>query len=293
MPLGGPVTIRQMNFDVVSVFTQEEMDGRDFYSLALLDPSGQVVEQSTGCHSAGLRRKVRGVYRGNGVYTAVLTTYPYNGTTDRCQNGTEQRFVFTVNAFTALQPVEPTVVVRGRKTIHVPVDLNPGSRGSEIHYARDGVVGPDGGLLAPFTRTMSSSVTRSARVKVSSPGRYVMVARATPKPGGVAPAFSPWSAPAVLDVLARFGVKNVRVERRPRYKIRFSAIEPSASGTVQIAIAKRRDGRYKPFTSANMRDGEGVSKRYKPRGRGRYFLRFTFEGSTTTAPGTVVKAARL
>lgn len=111
--LGGPVTLRQMDFDVTPTFTPEEVSAKRHYSLVILDPAGQVSSTAVDCFPSNVSPIVaRGTYRGNGPYTAVLTTYPdAERSADECKSGAvEQRLPFTVSAGTGVGPLPPAVL---------------------------------------------------------------------------------------------------------------------------------------------------------------------------------------
>lgn len=298
VPLGGPVTIRQMEYDVIPGFSQEEAAAKKDYSLVVLDPAGQVASSRVDCFPTYYGTiNAHGDYRGNGVYTAVLTTYPdTENSSDACKSkGTEQRLQFTINAFTVVGPLPAGHLRRqanGFSTIplDVPVQINPGATSTELRYALNGVIGPDGAISGPSEQGFVSSSTGRATVSFSAAGRYVFVARA-----GRGGFFSPWSAPVAVDVVSPFDLASLTFSdsRGPSYRIKAKLGEPSATGRVKIAIAKgRRGGRFHSLGSARIKGQGVVTKRFRQRRLGAYRLRFSFKGSPTTAPGRVVQGVR-
>ncbi|HEX8104841.1 MAG TPA: hypothetical protein VF533_19635 [Solirubrobacteraceae bacterium] len=298
VPLGGPVTIRQMDWDVIPAFSSEEVSAKRDYSLVVLDPAGQVASNRVDCFPTDTAPlNAFGNYRGNGVYTAVLTTYPdTERSSDACKGqGTEQRLQFTINAFTAVGPLPPGHLRRQAGSfatvpLEVPVQGNPGAGSTELRYARDGVIGPDGGISGISEQAYVSSSTGTATVTFGAPGRYVFVARV-----GSGSFYSPWSPPVTIDVVSPFDLLTLSIpdSRGPSYKIKAKLNEPTATGRVKLAIAKgRKGGRFHKLGRAKIKRDGVITKRFRHRGYGFYRLRLTFKGSATTAPGRVVTGLR-
>jgi hypothetical protein len=63
---------------------------------------------------------------------------------------------------------------------------------------------------------------------------------------------------------------------------------------VRISVARRWTGsaRYRSIGTARIRRG-GFTKRFRLSDTGTYRIRYRFEGSSTTAPGTVVERVRI
>ena len=298
VPLGGPVTIRQMDFDVSPTFTQEEIAAKRDYTLVVLDGAGQVASNRVDCFPANADPlKARGVYRGNGTYTAILTTYPDSErASDACKaGGTEQRLAFTVNAFTAVGPLPAAFLRRVPTTsttqpLDVPVAINPGATSTELRYAAGGVIGPDGAISGPSEQGFVNSGTGKAQVFFRDPGTYVFVARAKADD-----AFTPWSAPVTVKVLSPFDLDSFSFtdSRGPSYRVKVVVRERTASGRVTFALARGKKGkRFRSIGSAKIgRDGV-VSKRFRQRRTGTYRMRIAFKGSATTFGGGVLQRVR-
>jgi len=295
--LGGPVTIRQMNFDVVPTFTQEEVMAERDFTVALLDQAGQVIDTIECFPTNSVSRKAFGRYRGNGTYTAIVTTYPdTERSADACKSGaSEQRFQFTVNAFTAVGPLPAGTLLRAPNStsslsLEVPVQPNPGSSTTELRFARGGVIGPDGAISGPSEQGFVDSTTGRASIDFDAAGTYVFVARHKTDD-----AFTPWSAPVTVRVFAPFDLESFDFadSRGPSYRVKIAVREETATGRVSFALARgKKGGRYRKLGSARIGRGGVVAKRFRQRRTGTYRMRMTFKGSATTIPGRVIQGVR-
>ena len=111
-------------------------------------------------------------YRGNGNYAVVVQTF----TNSACTAGAkEQRFLYSINAGTAITPPAGVVLTREPNsfstiTHKVPVALNPGGLSYEVKYARGGVIGPDGGISGPSADAFLDRNTGLADARFTEPG---------------------------------------------------------------------------------------------------------------------------
>src|SRR5437899_5251985 len=115
----------------------------------------------------------------------------------------------------------------------------------------------------------------------TKPGAYVVVARA--QSGS---AFTPWSAPVTVRVLAPFAFTDSYPDAiGPRYTIRGKLDEGSARGKrVTLAAAKGRHGKRFHTLGHAMVGKHGIFTLHVTiRRRGVYLLRYTFGGSGTVA----------
>ena len=120
---------------------------------------------------------------------------------------------------------------------------------------------------------------------------YVVVAR-----GVSGNAFTPWSAPVQVRVLAPFAFTDTFPDSiGPRYAIRGKLDEGSAQGKrVTLAAAKGRHGRHFHTLGHARIDKHGVFTLHVTiRRRGVYVFRYTFGGSGTVAGGQVREAIKI
>ena len=129
-------------------------------------------------------------------------------------------------------------------------------------------------------------------IRFSEPGRYSVVARARVY-GGAA---TPWTAPLALRVYAPFdfSTSSFPDSRGPSYRLRVRLREEDTRGRVRISVAKRWSGNAKYRTLGTVRiRGGSFTKRFTLSSPGTYRIRYRFQGSSTTAPGTVVEKVRI
>lgn len=295
-PLGGPVTIPNMDPKVTITFSPEEVSQKRDYTLVVVDGAGAVASNSISCQQAGgSPSPARVEYRGNGTYTVILTTYPDTEKfADGCKSGADERKLpFTVTASAPIGALPPQLLLRepnsfSTKPLEIPVGINPGAFSTELRFAAGGVIGPDGGISGPSESASVSSTTGRATTFIRTPGRYVFVARA-----GRRNAFSPWSPPVFVDVFSPFDFEGFTFtdSRGPSYRVQATLREKTASGRVRIDLARGKRGRYKRLGTVSIRRGI-VAKRFRQRRTGRYRMRFTYTGGPTTAPGRIVQGVR-
>ena len=232
-------------------------------------------------------------YRGNGAYTVVLRYHP------RANCGgavSERRFQYVVNAGTTVTPPPTRVLTRSpnsfvTNTHPIAVGLNPGASGYEIRYALGGAVGPDGAISGPSTEAFLDTATGLADFRFQTPGRYVIVARASR--GSF---LTPWSAAAGVDAVAPFDLERVTFPdaRGPRYKLRGQVRERVARGKVTISWARgRKGGRFHRVGRARINAKGRFTKRFKLRRVGVYRLRYSYKGSSLVAAGRVTERIRI
>ena len=96
--------------------------------------------------------------------------------TSACTTGAkEQRFLYSINAGTAITPPAGVVLTREPNsfstiTHKVPVALNPGAFSYEVRYARGGVIGPDGAISGPSADAFLDRTTGFADARFTEPG---------------------------------------------------------------------------------------------------------------------------
>ena len=107
-----------------------------------------------------------------------------------------------------------------------------------MHYARNGVIGPDGGLTGASERDYVDEATGVSTISFFEPGTYVLVAHAVAFTSGF---FSPWSAPVRIQAYAPFefsGGVSFPDSRGPVYKLRATLRDKGGKGKVKILLAR-------------------------------------------------------
>jgi hypothetical protein len=280
----------------------DTVDGES-WRFTVTDPSGTTATSiGSYCWNFQQDDDSRVIWRGNGTYTVTITTYKGTGCPGNPTSTTT--YQYTVNASVAIAPPAGPVLTRAANSFTTNTQLlgfagNPGADTYEIRYAKGGVIGPDGAISGPSETAYVNSTTGQIQLtNVSTPGSYVVVARA--RSGDY---YTAWSAPVVLTAIAPFDLSSRTFpdSRGPRYSVRGVVREPSAAGKrVTIAIAKGKKTRKGKKSTRFHRLGKakvnrkGVFKlRFKVRKRGVYRLRYSFPGNATVARGKVVERIRV
>jgi hypothetical protein len=297
-PLGinpsAPTAIRNMDVRYAVTFGASDPA---YHKTTVVGPDGAPASSGSSCYPksaiADVSRYVD--YRGNGDYAVVVQTF----TNSACTAGAkEQRFLFSINAGTAITPPSGIVLTRlpnsfSTITHKVPVALNPGGVAYEVKYARGGVIGPDGGISGPSTDAFLDRNTGQADARFTEPGQYVMVARV--KSGDY---FTPWSAPIRFAVKAPFDLAYVGFpdQTGPSYKLRGTLRDAFARGSrVTVYYAKgRKGGKFRKLGRSSKVNGrKRFTLRFKIRRPGVYRLQYRFKGSSLVLGGKVTEAIRI
>lgn len=289
-----PTAIRQMDVSYAVTF-----DGSDQanHTTTVLGPDGAVASSGSSCYPKSAIPNVgRHVdYRGNGTYVVVVRTF----TNSACTAGAkETRFLYSVNAGTAITPPGGTVLTRQANsystiTHKVPVALNPGGLAYEVRYAKGGVIGPDGGISGPASDAFLDRNTGLADARFTEPGAYVMVARI--KSGDY---FTPYSAPINFTVKAPFDLSYVGFpdQSGPSYKLRGTLRDPFARGSrVTISYAKGKSGgRFRKLgRSSKISSKRTFTLRFRLRKPGTYRLQYRFKGTSLVLGGKVTQRVKI
>jgi hypothetical protein len=291
---GAALPIRNIN---VRVNAHHDKVDDESWRFTVTDPSG-VTATSIGsyCWTSILDDDSRVIWRGNGTYTVTLTTY--KGTKCEGTPRSTTTYQYTVAASVAVAPPAGPVMTRAANsfttnTQQLGLAGNPGADTYEIRYAKGGVIGPDGAISGPSETAYVDSATGQIQLtNISSPGSYVVVARA--RSGEY---YTAWSAPVTLTAIAPFDLttRTFPDTRGPRYSVRGVVREPSAAGKrVTISAAKGKKGkRFRRLGKAKV-NRKGVFKlRFTIRKRGVYRLRYRFPGNATVARGTILETVRI
>ncbi len=266
--------------------------GEQSYAFSVVGPNGVVAASSTCSTATSSPRTVS--YLGNGVYTLNVTAYSDTCTTP-VRSGT---LTFAIGAGVAIAS-DPNTPLLTRQpgefaTIEhrLPVTGNPGADTYDVLYSGNPALAPDGGLVGPSQNAYVDAATATVPIRFSDPGTYTVVARARVFGGGA----TPWTAPLKLRVFAPFDFSSSSFpdSRGPSYRLRVRLREKDTRGRVKIYVAKRWSGKakYRRIGTVHIRKGV-FTKRFTLRNPGTYRIRYRFEGSAVTAPGTVVEKVRI
>jgi hypothetical protein len=234
-------------------------------------------------------------YKGNGNYAVVVRTYSDQDCTAALK---ESKSLFSINAGTAITAPAKTLMMREKNsfstiTHQLPVALNPGGIAYEVKYARDGIIGGDGGISGPASDSFVDRNTGLADFRFTKPGHYVAVARI--KSGDY---YTPWSPAVNMTVKAPFDLSSVFFTdfRGPSYKLRASMRDNFARGKrVTVYYAKgKKGGRYHRLGRSSKVNSKGrFTLRFRLRHTGVYRLQYRFKGSSLVTKGKVTDAIRI
>ena len=288
-----PPPLRNINVNAaVSVPAAEAKS----WKWSVIGPGGTTATSipTDNCWTSIRQDSGRIVYAGNGNYSLALQTY----TTDRC-TGTPKTtwYVWNINAGVALgQPAAP-LLLRPQNSLSSITHLidfagNPGASYYEVRYAKNGVIGPDGGISGPSNPASVDAAT--GKVKFSpydGPGSYVMVARATYGTSSTA-----WSAPITIRMQSPFDISFITFPDRtgPSYQLRGQVREKAiAGGRVTVAVAKGKKGKkFRTLGKAKV-NSQGVFKLRFRLSRGTYRVRYSYSGGANVTRGTVYAGMKI
>ncbi|HWT91664.1 MAG TPA: hypothetical protein VN238_01610 [Solirubrobacteraceae bacterium] len=293
-PWTGTVGIKQMNPTVGFALGADE-DIK--YSVTFAGPDGAGTSTPISCYSINTSRPQD--YRGNGTYTVTYSTFAKKDLDCKTALSTTS-LQYTVNAGVSLGgPPAPRVLIRQPNSfvtqpVVLPFAGNPGTRLSEIRFALNGAIGPDGSISGPSNEAFVDPATNAVPLRITAPGRYVAVARTYSRTAGTVFG-SPWTPPVTFDAVAPFDVASsiTTDSRGPSYRVRIRLGEKTATGRVSFAIGRGSKGKYRSYGSAKISRTGTITKRFTLRRTGSYRMRLKFKGSATTAGGQVVSKFRI
>jgi hypothetical protein len=295
VPLAGEPVLRNMSPTVGIAFAPDE---RTRYAATFAGPDGAGSATPIGCFSIPTRRQQD--FRGNGVYTVTVQHFGERDTDCQTPVGPPEVHRFTINGFVTLGGPPTRVLLRRpdslvTQPVVLPFAGNPGALGNEVRFARNGVVGPDGAIAGPTGEGFVDSATGTVPLRLTQPGRYVVVARAKGFSTPTGQFFTPWTPPVTVDAIAPFDFESARIpdNRGPSYLVRLQIRERTARGRVSIAVARGTKGRYRSVGRATIRRDASLVKRLRLPRTGTYRVRFSYGGSATVAPGRVVMRLRV
>ncbi len=297
IPITPGLVIRNMDVDLSFALTAPE--GR--VTATVLGPDGIAAAGAQTCTTPSSARAVD--YRGNGVYTVSVQSFAANDFSCATPLGPVATAQYTVTAGIGLGP-SPFASALTREPngfstaeMPLPIALNPGALTTEVRYARNVTIGPDGAIVGDSKEAFPSSTSPNVGVRLDQPGEWVIVARAKGFTSATGVQFfSPWSAPVRIPAFAPFDFdsSDFTDSRGPSYGYRVKVREPSARGRVTVAIASGlRRGTFRPLGKVSISKKGFVQVNFRQRGAGKYRLRFRFPGSATVAPGEVTQAVQI
>lgn len=281
---GSTTALRNMKADV-----NVQPAAGERYRLAVSGPGGQAAA-SLDCYSIPTGDRLD--YLGNGTYSGSLQVFTTSGCTGTPKSTTT--FAIAVNASVAITLASPTKLLTrdpgGTYRTHpIPVAQNPGALSTQVHYARNGVIGPDGGITGASERRYVDAATGIASFSFLEPGTYTLVAHAEAYTSGF---FSPWSAPVTLQVYAPFefsGGVSFPDSRGPVYKLRATLRDKGGKGKVKILMARGwKGGKFRSIGKAKIR-GRVIKKTFTQHQTGKYRIRYLYKGSKLIAPGKITQ----
>jgi hypothetical protein len=281
---GSTTPLRNMHADI-----NVQPAAGERYRLGVTGPGGQAAA-SLDCYSIPTGDRLD--YLGNGSYTGTLQTY----TTSNCSGAPKATTSFTiaVGASVAINLASPTrVLIRkpgGTFLTHsIPVAQNPGALSTQVHYARNAVIGPDGGIAGASERDYVDTATGMSTISFFEPGTYTLVAHAEAYTSGF---FSPWSAPVTIRAFAPFefsGGVSFPDSRGPVYKLRATLRDKGGKGKVKILMARGwKGGKFRSIGKARIR-GRVIKKTFTQHQTGKYRIRYVYKGSKLIAPGKITQ----
>jgi hypothetical protein len=288
---GAPPTIRNMAPHTAVQVANEKGVGSWTYTVTA--PDGAAATSSY-CWSSAINDDERVAYRGNGVYTLTVTTFPASG----CKTGgTSTTYTFALAASVAIVPPAGPLMTRPANSVVTNTHMigltgTPGATNYEIRYAKNGVIAPDGSISGPSQTAIQDPTTGAIRFwNFDGPGTYVMVAR-----GQAGEYFTAWSPPVTITLVAPFDLKTVTFpdSRGPSYQVRGEVRELAvAGGKVTISYAKGKKGkRFHTLGKAKVNSKGAFKLRFRLK-RGTYRMRYSFKGNANVVRGAVYEVIKI
>jgi hypothetical protein len=170
----------------------------------------------------------------------------------------------------------------------------PGTDSYDLQYAVDAKLNPDGSIAGEHGEGKPDKDDGTETLTFGRPGHYSFVARAGSS-RGITPAYTPWSAPVFVTVMAPFGVDTVLSNAHiHNVRITGNATEETATGKMTASIAKGAKGKkFRKLATVKL----GTASRFKLKFRvskpGAYRIRYAYKGNSTVIAGSATKVVRL
>jgi hypothetical protein len=289
---GAPAALHNMSVQALVHVDKDATHG--LFSASVTDQNGSTAAIGADCYLAGDDAKLYVDYHGNMGYSLTVTTFAPNDFSCTTPKATAT-YTWSVGAAVAVAAPAGPLLERDATGALVTQALGfqgaPGATTYQVKYALNGVVQPDGSLGGAVQDGYIDSTTGKLQLLATKPGTYVVVARA--QSGN---AFTPWSAPVTVRVLAPFAfIDSFPDSVGPRYTIRGKLNEGSArGGRVTLAAAKGRHGKHFRTLGHGTIDKHGIFRIHVTlHRRGVYLFRYTFRGKGTVAGGRVLEAVKI
>lgn len=292
-PLGAPTTIRNMSPVFELAFAESERR----YALTINGPDGAATV-SRACTSVAQYDPERVPYRGNGRYTAIVTTTT-SSTDAACAEGQTSTFQFDINASAKIAKAGGKLITRRPGTTQplthgLAVAHNPGSEFTEVRYARNQKPGADGGFAGDTAGGLVPIDQAKAPLTFNQAGLWRVIVRPV-----VGDRVGPWSSPRKIRVLAPFdfiGSPRFADASGPVYKIRAQVREKGANGRkVKVSLARgHKGGKFHKLKTVRINKKNGrFSVKFRIDDPGKYRIRYAFKGSKTVFKGRVTQKVRI
>jgi len=291
---GAGPTLRNIAPLVTLAFAADE----PYYSFTVKGPTGEDAAAPLACSGTQYPRNEEVYYQGNGAYT-LIARVSKNPDDSTCAEAAEYRFPFTINATTSV--IAPPGVLMTSETptaspIHYPFALQvvPGTSSYDLQYAIDAKLNPDGSIAGEFSGGRPDMDTGKTTLTFGKPGRYSFVARAG-SARGIVPAYTPWSPPTFVTVMAPFGVDTVLSNAHIRsVKITGNTTEETATGKITASIAKGAKGKkFRKLKTVKLGTASRFTLKFKVSKPGTYRIRYSYKGNATVIAGSATEVVKL
>ena len=273
--------------------------GGGYFTIVVNGPDG-VPALSRSCTSSSPGTPVD--YRGNGAYTVTVTSYGSKDYSCKTPVGAPLSATFNLGSSVALSGPAKRVLIRklgSFSIVPVPlgISLNPGALSTEIKYALNGAVGPDGGISGPTQDGYVDSTTGLVPLNIRKPGRYVAVARqkAYATPSGNF--FTPWSAPVTIQAVVPFEVSTLSFIDAvgPRFSVRGYMQDDAMIGSrVTVSIARgSKGGKYKRIGKPKVMSNRSFKVNFNQRRKGTYRFKVSYKGNSQVVGGYMVRKMKI
>lgn len=293
---GGSLQIRHMAPVVTPSFSASDQR----YTLVITGPGGKSAGLDAVCSRADGGGPQNIVYAGNGAYTVKLVTYDNVDDIYCAGSATTQNFTFVIAASVALTgPASPLFyrdVDKGVRDLTFKFDLNPGATGYQFVWAYDAKFGANGAIVGDYPKNDYGE--RGAGIptgtfddlRFAHAGTVSVVAAASAGNGT-----SPFSAPVTLKLMGPFDwseTPGFTGGSGGTHVIGGQVYEPGMVGRKVSVLLAKGSGKFKPLVRKTIPSTRKLSFRFK-KPRGKYRLKYVFDGADLVAPGAWTQSLRI
>lgn len=294
VPLDSAPTIHTMGPAVNLAFAPDEAR----YSFSVQGPTGDEAAAPLACNTPQFAEPQDIYYRGNGTYT-VIVKVSKNPDDANCDQATESRFTFTIDAHTTLMPPSGVLMTTKKAggvliSYPFPVKVVPGADVYDLQYAVDAKLNPDGSIAGDHASGSPDRYDGTETLTFGKPGRYTFVTRAGSSKGETR-ANTPWSAPVFVTVMAPFGVDTVLSNAHiGSVQITGNATEETATGTITASIAKGAKGKkFRKLANVKLGSGGTFKLKFRVKSPGAYRIKYVYKGNSTVVAGSATEVVKL